>query len=49
LDELFDDTEPEDDAPATDGIAGLDDDSSSFRRYVSEGLELLEEWLSDPD
>jgi hypothetical protein len=48
LDGLFDDTEPEDDAPATEGIAGVDD-ASSFRRYVAEGISLLEDWLSDPD
>lgn len=46
MDGLFDDTEPEDD-PVLEEAPGIEH-SSSFQRYVSEGIALLEEWLSDP-
>jgi hypothetical protein len=45
---LFDDTEPDEENPVLDDAAGIEH-SSSFRRYVAEGIELLEDWLSDPD
>jgi hypothetical protein len=45
---LFDDTEPDEENPVLDDAAGIEH-SSSFRRYVAEGIELLEQWLSDPD
>ena len=48
VDGLFDDTEPDDESQVLDDAAPIEE-SSSFRRYVSEGIALLEDWLRDPD
>jgi len=48
VDGLFDDTEPDDESQVLDDASPIEE-SSSFRRYVSEGIALLEDWLRDPD
>ena len=45
---LFDDTEPDDESRVLDDATSIEE-SSSFRRYVSEGIALLEDWLREPD
>ena len=45
---LFDDTEPDDQEPVLEDGPNIEQ-SSSFRRYVSEGIELLEDWLREPN
>ena len=48
MDGLFDDTEPDDQEPVLEEGPSIEQ-SSSFRRYVSEGIALLEDWLRDPE
>jgi hypothetical protein len=48
LDGLFDDTEPDEQDSVLEDVGGIEQ-SSSFRRYVSEGIALLEDWLREPE
>jgi hypothetical protein len=48
VDGLFDDTEPDEEPVLKEEDPAIEA-SSSFRRYVSEGITLLEEWLRDPE
>ena len=47
MDSLFDDTEPDRDEFIQEELVEFEH-SSSFARYVSEGMALLEDWLRDP-
>jgi hypothetical protein len=45
---LFDDTEPDDQDPVLEDGPNIEQ-SSSFQRYVSEGMALLEDWLREAE
>jgi hypothetical protein len=46
----LDDLEPDDENWAFDPVPESPDDLRlSFDRYVTEGIQLLEEWMRDPD
>jgi hypothetical protein len=48
VDGLFDDTEPDEQESLLEDEPSIEQ-SSSFRRYVDEGIDLLEDWLREAD